>query len=134
MTNQRPKVGVAIYVKRDGKFLLGKRVGAHGEGSWCVPGGHLEYGESWEECGRREVLEETGMEIKNIRLLGVTNDIFESEHKHYITISLIADWAGTEPSIREPDRYVEQGWFTPDNLPVPLFLPLKNLLKQKVNL
>ncbi len=132
--NERPKVGVAVYVMREGKFLMGKRLGAHGEGSWCVPGGHLEFGESIEDCARREVMEETGMKIKNIRFFGLTNDIFETENKHYITISMKADWDETEPSIEEPDKYVEQDWFTKDNLPEPLFLPLKNLIRQNVEL
>lgn len=127
---KRPRVGLAVYVKRDGKYLFGKRLGAHGQGSWCVPGGNLEYGESWEDCARREVMEETGMEIKNIHFLGVTNDIFTSENKHYITISLAADWAKHEPQIKEPHKYIDQAWFTMDALPSPLFPTLTNLLKQ----
>jgi 8-oxo-dGTP diphosphatase len=134
MNDKRPKVGLAVYVMRDGKFLMGKRLGSHGEGSWCVPGGHLEFGESFEDCARREVLEETGMKIKNIKFLGITNDIFTSEDKHYITISMRADWAAKEPVICEPDKYIDQSWFTLDALPSPLFLPLENLLKQKIKL
>lgn len=64
--NERPKVGIGVIVRKEGKVLLGKRKNSHGAGSWAFPGGHLEYGESWEECARREVKEETGIAIKNM--------------------------------------------------------------------
>jgi 8-oxo-dGTP diphosphatase len=76
--------GVGCLVWRNGKFLLHQRRNAHGDGTWAPPGGHLEFGESWEECAAREVFEETGMRIKNTRLITVSNDVFEAEHKHYI--------------------------------------------------
>ena len=65
--DQRPKVGVGVFVLKDGKILMGKRKGAHGEGSWSLPGGHLEFNESWDMCAVRETMEETGVTIKNIR-------------------------------------------------------------------
>ena len=77
--NKHPRVGIGVFVVRDGKFLLGKRKNAHGEGTWCLVGGHLEYGESWEDCVRREIAEEIGVKVKNIRFSGaVTSDIFNS--------------------------------------------------------
>ena len=82
----RPKVGLGVIIKKDGKVLMGKRKNSHGEGTWNFPGGHLEYEESWEECARRETREEAGIEIKNIIFATATNDIFENEQKHYITI------------------------------------------------
>ena len=50
----RPKVGVGVIVVKEGKVLLQRRRGAHGEGTWGFPGGHLEFKESWEECAKRE--------------------------------------------------------------------------------
>jgi len=64
---QRPLIGIGVIIIRAGKILLGKRRNTHGAGSWCCPGGHLEYGESFESCARLEVKEETGLEIENIR-------------------------------------------------------------------
>lgn len=125
----RPKVGVGVFVFRDGKFVMGQRRGSHGEGSWSIPGGHLEFGETPEQTAIREVKEETGMEIKNLRFGAVTNDIFESEGKHYITIWMMSDWQAGEPSIVEPDKYVKQQWIDFESLPEPLFLPWEQLLK-----
>lgn len=128
--DSRPKVGVAVFVWRDGKFLIQQRLGSHGSGTWSVPGEHLEFGESWEECAKRETLEETGMEITNIRFLAATNDIFKDENKHYITIWLEADWKTNEPAIMEPDRLTATRWVTSRDLPSPLFEPCWQNLRQ----
>src|SRR3989344_3541193 len=131
--DQRPKVGLGVIVIKDGKILMGKRKNAHGEGAWCYPGGHLEYGESWEECARREAKEETGIEITNLRFCTATNDIFEKEDKHYITLCILADWASGEVKPMEPDKCERWEWFDWDHLPQPLFLPTINQLKQGFN-
>ncbi|HII71621.1 TPA: NUDIX domain-containing protein [Candidatus Woesearchaeota archaeon] len=130
---ERPKVGVGTIVIKDGKVLLGKRKNAHGEGTWCFPGGHLEGGEEVEECARRETKEETGLEIKNIRLGTFTNDIFEKERKHYITLYVLAEPASGEPKVMEPEKCERWGWFRWEELPRPLFVPVENLLKAGYN-
>ncbi|MET0960410.1 MAG: NUDIX hydrolase [Psychrobacillus psychrotolerans] len=61
-------VGVAIAViNESGELLLQQR----SNGIWGVPGGFMELGESTEEAGRREVLEETGLEIGKLELVGI---------------------------------------------------------------
>jgi len=130
-----PRVGVACFIWKDGKFLLGQRKGLHGHDTWSVPGSHLEMNESWEECAKREVTEETGIQITNIRLLAITNDIFKESKKHYISIWLTADWLSGTPTIVEPDKYIQQGWYDFKSLPTPLFEPCwQNLRKAKPEL
>ena len=121
------KVGIGVFVFKNGKFLMQKRHGAHGSNSWGVPGGHLEFGESFEATARREVLEETGLKIKNVRFGAVTNDYFSDENKHYITIWMLSDWESGKESIMEPDKSLQQAWRTFDDLPRPLFLPWHQL-------
>jgi len=118
-----------MIIRKSGKVLLGKRKNAHGAASWCFPGGHLEFGESWEECAIRETAEETNLIIKNIRFASVTNDIFQLESKHYITIFMLADYSSGELKIMEPDKCEKWDWFDWKELPCPLFLPIINLLK-----
>lgn len=55
-------------------------------GTLQFPGGHLEVGEDYLECAERETLEETGLKVKAEKDLAFTNDIFDAEKKHYITI------------------------------------------------
>lgn len=127
--HERPKVGIGVIVVKDGKILLGKRKNSHGDGAWSFPGGHLEFGESWEECAKRETTEETGINIKNIRFGTVTNDIFQTEEKHYITIFMLSDYDFGEVQIMEPEKCEKWDWFSWDQLPQPLFVPIQNVLK-----
>ncbi|MBU0985905.1 MAG: NUDIX domain-containing protein [Proteobacteria bacterium] len=128
---KRPYVGVAAIVIKDGKVLLGKRINSHGSGTWQFPGGHLEFNESIEDCARREVFEETGITIINVRPGPYTNDIFKAEKKHYITLFVISDYGSGDLKLKEPEKCETWKWFDWDNLPEPSFLPIQNLLKQK---
>jgi 8-oxo-dGTP diphosphatase len=128
---QRPRVGVGVLLRRDGKILLGKRRGSHGEGAWAAPGGHLEFGEEIDTCVRREILEETGLTVKNIHFGTITNDIFTDESRHSITIFMVCDYAAGDLKNLEPHKCDEWRWFGWDELPSPVFLPLENLLKQE---
>lgn len=125
--DNRPKVGLGVCVVKKGKVLLGQRLNAHGEGSWCFPGGHLEFGESWEDCARREVAEETGLKISKPTFVVCTNDIFPDEQKHYVTIYMKAAWEDGNPVVLEPEKMVKWGWFDWSDLPKPLFIPMQNL-------
>lgn len=131
--DKKPKVGVGVIIIKENKVLLGKRKNSHGEGSWCFPGGHLEFNESLENCAKREVLEETGIEIKNIRFGTITNDIFKDEGKHYITIFMLCEYDSGEVKVMEPEKCEKWHWFEWNNLPEPLFLPIQNLLKKDYN-
>ena len=117
---QKPKVGIGVMIIKDGKVLLGKRKGSHGAGEYAWPGGHMEYMESFEGCAKREVQEETGMEIENIRFLRLLN-LKNYAPKHYVDVGLIADWKNGEPQIMEPDKIENWDWYEMDKLPSPLF-------------
>lgn len=128
--NKEVRVGVATVILKDNCILLGERIGSHGAHTWATPGGHLELGESIEECAKRETLEETGLVVNSITKLGFTNDIFEKENKHYVTLFVIASCDEGEPQIMEPDKCKQWKWCKLDEVPEPLFLPLINLLKE----
>ena len=127
---ERPLIGVAVIVVKGNRVLLGKRKGAHGTGTWAFPGGHLEFNESIEDCALREVYEETGLQVKNLRFGPYTNDIFPAEKKHYVTLFVIADHAYGEPQVKEPHKCERWEWSEwPPELQ-PQFLPILNLLKR----
>ncbi len=130
----RPLVGVAVVVRRNGRLLLGKRKNSHGAGCWQFPGGHLEFAESIEQCAVREIFEETGLRIKNLRLGPYTNDFFQQEQKHYITLFVIADYDSGEVSLKEPEKCETWEWIDPRRPPRPLFLPIENLFKRGISL
>lgn len=133
MTNvvkERPKVGVGIMVVSEGKILFGKRKGSHGAGSWSFAGGHLEFGETVEECARRELLEETGLEATSLILGPWTNDVIDG--KHYVTLFVFVNGFKGDVSLKEPDRCEGWHWFESREIPAPLF-PAVAQLFQKVS-
>ncbi len=124
-------IGVGVIIKRGEQVLLLHRHGAHGAGTWSPPGGHLDFGETPEDCARRETREETGLEVLDLRYLCLTNDIFALEGKHYITIWMEGRCDEGEAVVNAPEEASEVGWFQWGRLPQPLFLPLENLLVGK---
>jgi len=132
--NDRPLVGVAVIVIKNGKVLLGKRKNSHGDGTWAFPGGHLEFNETLEECAQREIREETGITIKNLRYGPYTNDIFSDDGKHYVTLFILADYESGEPTVKEPHKCEKWQWHHWPPQVKPRFLPIENLLKQNFKL
>lgn len=124
---QYPKVGIPVMVLKDGKVLLGKRKGSHGAGAYAFPGGKLDWWESFADCASREVREETGMEITNIRFLRLYN--FKAYDKHFVDIGLAADWQSGEPKVMEPNKCEGWDWYEMDNLPSPLFGGLESIIE-----
>lgn len=122
---KRPKVGVGVLIFKKGKVLMAKRKGAHGAGEWAFPGGHLEFFESIEDCAKRECMEEAGIEIKNIKLLRISN-LKKYGGKHYLDVGILAEWKAGEPKVMEPHKSEEWAWFELDNLPEPMFEACKH--------
>ena len=112
-------VGVAAMIIKAGKLLLHRRKGSHGEGTWSLPGGHLELNETFEACAVRETKEEFGIDIKPLKVISVSNNI--AYGKHYVTIGVLAELVSGEPKIMEPDRCDAVGWFDLNELPENIF-------------
>ena len=130
----RPKIGVGIIVIRlnndTREVMLHQRVESFGQGYWGSGGGHLENGESLEGAVLRELAEEAGndLKVKNLRLHGLYNFI-DLMPKHYVDITFVADWESGEPQNASPGETSEWQWFDINNLPSPLFPPLKKYLE-----
>ena len=130
-------VGVGVMIFSDGKVLLGRRhqdpkkadSELHGEGTWTMPGGKLDFGESFEQCACREVFEETGIKLseEKLKVISISNDIVEDAH--FVTIGFFCDNFNGEPKVMEPDEIVKWKWFSLDNLPDKIFFPSKKILK-----
>lgn len=134
--NQKPRVGIGVGVMiiKDGKILLGLRNSdpekadseLHGEGTWTMPGGKIEFGEEPHETAVREVREETGMLIKPPRLISVSSE--KVPDAHFITLGFLCKDFEGEPKVMEPDEIVEWKWFPLNNLPSNIFEPSRNVL------
>lgn len=129
--HQAVRVGVGVIVMRGTKILMGKRKGSHGAGTYSVPGGHLEFGETVGTCAKREVLEETGIVINDpIYQAGFTNDHFKEEGKHYATLFVASRYNEGEAQNLEPEKCEGWDWYDLSDLPEPLFLPFKNYMEK----
>ncbi|MFA6407922.1 MAG: NUDIX domain-containing protein [Candidatus Paceibacterota bacterium] len=112
------KIGVNVFVIKDHKILFGKRIGK-GDGTWCLPGGHFEFGESLAGAAARELEEETGLKASNLEFLQLINQPLED--CHYVHINFLAkEWIG-EPIVTEPDKFAEWRWFNLSALPEKIF-------------
>lgn len=137
MNNPKPGVGVAVMILKDGKTLLGKRhddpvkadSALHGEGTWTIPGGKLDFKENPEDGACREAIEETGIRInkEKLKLISVGNEIVEDAH--FITLGFLCEDFEGEPKVMEPDEIVEWKWFDLNNLPKPMFFPAEKVIK-----
>jgi len=129
-SNLRPKVGVGVLVIRDNKILLGDRRNPDGTRHWTVPGGKMEFCESFEQCALREIEEEIGLKIELIDRtpIAVTNDIHVSNH--YVTLFLRAKYVSGDPEVKEKQTFNSWKWFSLDNLPEPLSITVSNLIKE----
>lgn len=127
---RRPLVGVGVLIHSNERYLLMKRHNSHGEGTWSPPGGHLEFGETLEQCAIRETREETSLLIEDVVFVGISNDFFIAEDKHYITIWMEAKKIKGDAKINSPDELTEIGWFKLNELPDLLFLPLEKLINK----
>jgi len=136
-TNKKPGIGVGIMILKDNKVLLGKRhpdpkkadSELHGEDSWTMPGGKLDFQEELEDAACREVLEETGIRVnkEKLEIISVTNDM--TKEAHFVTIGFLCKDFEGEPKIIEPDEITEWRWFDLNNLPSPIFFPSEKILK-----
>lgn len=119
----KPRVGLGvIVVNHDGKVLVGKRKTNHAP-YYSIPGGHLELGETFEEGSIREVKEEADLDIKDPKVIAVTNNLetFRNEGLHYISVvTLVQNFSGTLKTM-EPEKCEEWQWVDPKNLPMPHF-------------
>ena len=122
------RVGIGIMIFKDRKILLGKRKGSHGAGQYSFPGEHLEYMESFEKCALREIAEECGIKIKNLRFQYLAN-IKDYAPRHYVHIGLVADWKSGEPKVLEPEKCEGWNWYDLKKLPKPLFATIPFAIK-----
>jgi 8-oxo-dGTP diphosphatase len=116
-------VGLGIIIlRKDGKVLIGKRSGKFVP-EYSIPGGRLEVGEAFEEGACREVKEETGITITNLKIVNVTNNIetYKKTGKHYISVNFVSTDFEGRPRVMEKDKCEKYIWCDPKNVPEPHF-------------
>jgi ADP-ribose pyrophosphatase YjhB (NUDIX family) len=111
-----PRVGIGVLVWRGERLLLVRRVRPPQAGEWSLPGGAQELGEALFETARREVAEETGVEIETKAVLTAVDSIHRDPagrvRFHYTLVDVVAEWvSGTAEARDDVDAVC---WATPE--------------------
>jgi len=91
-----PVLTVDVVIRKDEGFVFVKRGKGPFKGYWALPGGVVEYGETVEAAALREAREETGLEIKLKRLVGVYSEPDRDPRGHFVSVAFLADAVGGE--------------------------------------
>jgi ADP-ribose pyrophosphatase YjhB (NUDIX family) len=124
-----------VALDTEGRFLLVRRAD---DGSWGLPGGGVEPGESWSDAALRECTEETGWLVRITGLFGAYSDPHSQMHVypdgqgvHFFGVVLAAEVV--EQVGRPDDEVVAVGFFAPQDLPEPMFGPDRPVLMDFVS-
>jgi 8-oxo-dGTP diphosphatase len=123
-------VGVAAVVERDERLLMLRRGGvgafaSDGHGTWCVPGGWLDLGETPWEAAVRETREETGVEVEARHSDGFVSCLSYNGAFQIVTLFVSCRWIAGEPTVTEPQKCPEVAWVPFRRVrSLPLFAPL----------
>jgi 8-oxo-dGTP diphosphatase len=109
-----PKVGAAVLaLTEDNQALLVRRAVDPAKGSWCLPGGFIEIGETPQQAASRECKEESGFDVEIDRLI----DVYYYEDYRGSGILVLYRGTITNGSVQSGDDVQEVGFFGPDDLP-----------------
>ncbi len=114
----QPVVGVGAVVVRDGRALIVRRAHEPRKGEWSLPGGLLDLGESLVDAARREVKEETGLDVE----VGPMIETFDRVHRdsegriryHFVIIDFVC-WSKAEEAVAGSDAEAV-AWVTADEI------------------
>ncbi|CAD6444210.1 12c0fa39-1ea7-45bf-bc15-0c2ffe928a7e [Sclerotinia trifoliorum] len=122
-TASSPVVGIGVFILHpthprstpsNPMYLLGERINSTAANTWGLPGGHLEFGETFEEGASREVLEETGLHIPvdGLKFWHCGNLLMKEEKRHFVSIFMVGVWdgKGEGPRVMEKEKCKSWEW------------------------
>lgn len=112
----------AFIVNEKNEVLLMKRGknSKNNVGCWTIPGGAVEFNETFHNAVKREIFEELGLHIEVIEQLTLVDDILPEQKQHWVTPQFLCRIVGGTLQNKEPEKCDEIRWFSIDNFPSPL--------------
>ncbi|MGC9312752.1 MAG: NUDIX hydrolase [Sediminispirochaetaceae bacterium] len=108
------KATVGALIESNGRLLLEKRNHDPFNGLWCIPGGHIDYGESVEKALIREVREETGLQVINYSFFNYYTEYYDELNWHAVALIFVVYTTGSLKM--QPEEVQELRWFTKEEL------------------
>jgi 8-oxo-dGTP diphosphatase len=127
------RVGIMVLIfNQEGKVLLGKRKNAFAAGEYGIPSGHMEKGETFTQAAIREILEETGVSVreKELLLFALSNYIIENWGDQYLTFDFAVTVVTSSISNQEQDKCEGWEWHDLKLLPTPMHYPAQRTIDQ----
>lgn len=122
---RNPVVGAAVVLLDEQRLLLGRRSRGRYRGSWCIPCGYVEWGEDIRAAARRELAEETGLEVRLGDVYAVHSNFHDPES---LTVGVWFRGTVVGGTLAAGDDLDEVGYFELDALPGPLAFPTDALV------
>jgi len=114
----RPFLAVSAAIIRDGKILVVRRARKPAQDLFTMPGGVVESGETLEQAVKREVREETALEIQPVALAGYREALMRDKagnlERHFVILCFASRWISGEPVLNE--ELAEARWISPEEL------------------
>lgn len=127
---ENPRIRVALIIIQDGSLLLVEHKKAERR-YWLLPGGGLNFGETIEECAKREVLEETNLKIEIGGLAFISETIPPDTHRHIVNLFFFAKIVGGELRKGDEEILEDVRFFREDELDgLIIYPPIKENLKK----
>lgn len=136
MKDKHIGAGCGVIIINDlGQILIGRRnedekiadSEMHEEGTWTLPGGNIEYGETFFEAGIREAKEETNLDVSDLEVICVQTDL--NEYAHYISVGMIAKKFSGEIKVMKSKEITCWEWFDIDKIPKNIFSASKKTIQ-----
>lgn len=125
------QIGVKAIIEKDNKILLIKRSSKYEEleNAWDIPGGRLDFGEEPEDGLRREIFEETGLVLDQIKQILDATTVFKNEEKQIVRITYLCSVKETDQTEKISDEHTSLEWIPKEKLKT---LVMKDTILKKV--
>ncbi|MCI0795098.1 MAG: NUDIX hydrolase [Chloroflexi bacterium] len=126
---RNPTVGVAVILRNGPTILLGRRARGRYKGAWCIPCGHVEWGEDVRTAAQREFLEETGLQVG----IGPVYTVHSNFHDpKSLTVGIWFSGRLIGGTLQAADDLDAVDYFSLNTLPEPLAFPTDKLVLEQL--